>query len=253
MLLVPFVCAVILARQWNLALVPALIAVLAFFLVREPAVQLYRQAFMWKRPVRDQEAAWRSLFLYTAVAAASGLLLVWLRPAEELALLGLGAALLTLAAIYLAAHNQQRSVALQVVSAAGLNTTAFVAWLALRPTLEAPVWWLWALQFAHSTAAVLTVHARLEARVAANRQADLKQNRRRAFWAQCVLLFGSAILWWQPLLAVAVLTSATVHLWDLTRLRDPKFLRTPLQQVGLRELGLSFLYSAFVLMGLLTM
>jgi hypothetical protein len=136
---------------------------------------------------------------------------------------------------------------LQVSSAAGLNASALVAWLAVRPELEAAVWWLWGLQFAHSTAALLTVHARLEARIA-----NSDELRRRAAAAQAVLLVGAVALaaagkWG---MAAAVAFSGGVHGVDLWRLRDRRFVEIPLKRVGLRELAISITFSAAVVMGL---
>lgn len=252
MLLLPFVSALVLARRLDWEILPATVAVLVVFLVREPLVVLWRQVAVWKDRRPETAAAWRSLACYApAIAVATGLLF-WRLPAGPLVALGLMAGALLLVSTYLVVHNRRRSVALQVSSAAGLSASAVLAWLAVRPQVEEAILWLWGLQFAHSTAALFAVHARLEARIAARASRELDQARRRAVVAQALLLavaalFGALGNWG---LAGALALSGGLHSADLWRLRSPRFAEIPLQRVGLRELALSTVVSAMLLVGL---
>ena len=252
MLLLPFASALVLARgaAWETA--PAAIAVVGVFLIREPLVALWRQAIVWKERRIEAQAARRCLCWYLAPTAVSAVVLLWRRPLWPTLLIGLAASGLTLASSYLIVHNRQRSLLLQIASAAGLNASALVAWLAVRPQLEATAIWLWALQFAHSAAALLAVHARLEARIAARAISDTAEMKRRAVVAQGIVLVAAAACAGAGRfgLALALASSGGVHLADLARLRRLDFLQVPLRRVGLRELALSVVFSALAVAGL---
>ncbi len=252
MLLLPFVSALLLAGRLDWEIVPAAVAVLVVFLVREPLVVLWRQARIWKDRRPETAAAWRSLGCYASALAVSTALLFRGLPAAPLVALGLMAGALLLSSTYLVVHHRRRSVTLQVSSAAGLSASAVLAWLAVRPHVEEAVLWLWGLQFAHSTAALLAVHARLEARIAARASPDRDRARQRAVVAQALLLAGAAVLGalgkWG--LAAALALSGGWHGADLWRLRNPRFAQIPLRRVGLRELAISTVVSAMLLAGL---
>jgi hypothetical protein len=252
MLLVPFVSALVLARQINWEVLPAAVAVVGVFLIREPLVVLWRQAAVWKDRRPETDAAKRSLVWYGPPVLVAGLILLWRLPPTPLASLGVLAGCLLAISTYLVVHNRRRSVVLQVSSAAGLNASAVVAWLAVHPDLDSRIGWLWGLQFAHSAASLLAVHARLEARIAAHTSRDVDEMRRRALVAQGLLLLSAAALAAQNrfVLALALLFSGCLHATDLHRLRDPRFLEMPLTRVGLRELAISFAFSVLVLVGL---
>jgi hypothetical protein len=251
-LLLPFVSALVLARQVHWAVIPAALLVVGVFLLREPLVVLWRQASVWKERRPESEAARRSLILYLAVIIVSGALLLWRLPLWAAAALGAPAGALTLASVFLTVHNRQRSVLLQLASAAGLSASAVVAWLAVRPQLDPALGWLWALQFAHSGAALLAVHARLEARIAARGRSEAAVMQRRAIAAQAVLLAAAAGCAAAGRIgpAVALCFSGGVHMADLMRLRSAASLGTPLRRVGLRELTISVIFSAMVVAGL---
>jgi hypothetical protein len=245
MLGVSFVSSLILARRIDWEVIPAAVAVVGVFLIREPAVAL------WRRRAETQ-AAVRSLAWFLPPTALCGLLLLWRRPFQPLLVLGVAAAALTVVSTWLTVRNLQRSVLLQLISAAGLNASALVAWLAVRPALEGVVWWLWALQFAHSAAAVLVVHARLEARIATRNKRRVYVLARRAIVAQAVLAAGAALCagMGRAGIAVALALSAGVHIAELIALRRPETLRVPLRHVGQRALMVSVAFSALVLAGL---
>ena len=241
MLLAPFAAAVILARQWGWELIPALVAVVGVFVLREPLV-------VWLRG-RPSEAARGRRFLlgYALPTAAAGLVLLWRLPPAPLVTIGAAAAGLMALSTWLILHNRQRSLLLQLASAAGLNGAGVVAWLAAGHDLDPRVFWLWALLFAHSAAAVLVVHARLEAR-----KAQPPEMWRQAALAQAALAAGAAALLaagrWP--LAVPLAVSASVHAWDLRALRRGQSVRMPLRRVGFRALALSLVVSALTLAAL---
>ena len=246
MLLLPFFSALALAREISWEALPAAVVVVGVFLIREPLVALWRQARVWREQAR------RSLIWYLPPIAASGLILLWRRPFWPLLITGAAAALLIVVSTYLVVHKRPRSLLLQMVSAGGLNASALVAWLAVRAQFDPTIWWLWALHFAHSGAALLAVHARLEARVAARTGSEWAAMKKRATAAQTLLLAAAAgcVAAGRLGAALALGLSASVHLADLARLQDSVFLRTPLRRVGLRELALSFVFSVVVLAGL---
>lgn len=252
MLLLPFVAALLVARAMSWLAVPALLGVVGVFLVREPLVVLARLAKRGQGRPGERESARKSLLVYGMVTSVCGLVLLWRLPRLPVLAMGLAAAVLTVIAVYLVVQNRQRSLLLQLVSAAGLNASALPAWLCVRPRLEPQAWLIWGLLFAHSAASVLAVHARLEARVATASRRELKAMRRRATWAQVLLfvLAGGAVVWREWWIAGALALSAAVHFADLSRLGNAEFLRTRLQRVGVRELILSVVFAAIVALGL---
>lgn len=252
MLLLPFASALALARRLDWEVAPAAVTVVGIFLIREPLVVLWRQARLWMEPRPEAEAARTSLAWYLPAIAIGGVVLLWRLPLQPLLVLGFLAALLLAVSTYLTVQNRRRSLLLQLSSAAGLNLSAIVAWLTVRPETESQLWWLWGLQFAHSGAALLAVHARLEARIAARSGREVAVMRGRAIAAQALLLLGAiaCATTGRLGLAVALALSAAVHTADLARLRRPSFLQVPLRHVGLRELSLSVVFSMLVLAGL---
>ena len=253
MLLLPFVSALLLAGRLSWDVAPMVVAAVGAFVIREPLVVLWRQARIWRERRPESDRARRSLAWYAPAIAASGAALVWRLPFAPLAALASTAGALTAVSIYLAVQNRGRSVLLQLASAAGLTASAPAAWLSTGAPWDSRIWWLWGLQFAHSAAALLAVHARLEARVAARANtAAAARMRPRAIAAQAALtaLALACVLAGRPGLAVAPALSATVHALDLANLSEPAFLRVPLRRVGLRELAISAVFSAALLWAL---
>ena len=193
MLLFPFCSALILARAWSWRALPAMVAVVGVFVLKEPLLVLARQAWTWREPHPEAAAARRSLLVYGALTLSAS---VWLCLAiRPLVLLGLGAAAMALTGLpdYLALENRPRAMLLQLGSALGLSGSALLAWLALRPTLAPAVWWLWAAHASHSTATLLVVRARLAA-LAGLRSGGTPPALRVAAWlAQAVLLVAAAV------------------------------------------------------------
>ncbi|HYM12575.1 MAG TPA: YwiC-like family protein [Bryobacterales bacterium] len=250
MLLLPFFSALILARQLRWEAAPAFVMAAGAFAVREPLVALGRQKWVWRERRPESEQALRSLGWYGAAIAVSGAALLWRLPFVPLAALGAAAALLTALAVHQSVRNRQRSVLLQLASAAGLTASCLLAWLAAQARWDARIWLLWGLQMAHSAAALVAVHARLEARIARRRGAVAPSIARPAAAAVFLLAALAAVLAWggRPGLALAAAFSAAVRAADLARLRFS--LETPLRRVGQRELALSCVFSVLALAGL---
>lgn len=257
MLVTPLLAAVITARGVSLPLLPAALAALGAFLIREPLVVLARQAWVWKErhPETAQAARW-----FAAEALLLAVCGAWLAvavPWRFLAPLGAAAALLTAAAVWMIVRNRRRSMAFQAASSAGLSASALLAALAIEGRIDGWAWWLWALSSAHSVAAVVVVHARLETRVAGrSRKPGLEKSaarfRRRAMLVPAALLASSlpaagAGRWW---LAAALAFSGAVHAAELRLLENPASLQTPLRRIGFRTLAVSLLFTGLVIAGL---
>lgn len=253
MLAQPFLCALILSREFHWSVIVAAIAVVAAFLMREPLVVLARQRFVWRERKPETAVAkrwlvWEALLLAVATAA---LLFRW--PWSFLLAFGAGTVLLTAVAVWMTVKNLQRSTWLHLVSAAALSATGLAACLSATGELRSWAWPLWAMTAAHAAAGILVVHARLEARIAARSHKTLASRFRLPAQALQVILLAGALLCvvaGRALLAGALLLSAAVHLWDLYHLTSPRSLATPLTTVGLRAMSLSIAFSALVVYGL---
>src|SRR5438445_9310320 len=101
MLLQPFVGALIVLHRLTWAVVPALGAVVLIFVLREPLTVLARQQWTWKTQRSETHAAKKYLTFELAGLAAAGILLSLVWPIQLLAILGGGAAILTLLAVYM--------------------------------------------------------------------------------------------------------------------------------------------------------
>jgi len=231
MLLTPFVASVILARSWSWQIPLALAAVLLVFLLREPLVVLARH-----RP--ESAIARRCLMWEMPALALCGLALLRSLPLVPLIVLGAVAAAMTLIAVLAAQANRQRSVVLQVVSSAGLGSTALLAALAATGGIPVWAWWLWGLLSLHGVGAILVVHARLDAKAA--RKAS------PAAWIfPCAQAAAGALLGWK--LAAPMLLSALLTGGELLRLRRPSGLKEPLRNVGFRTLAVALSHAAMTM------
>jgi hypothetical protein len=239
LLLQPFVCAAILGRRWDWLLVPAVLLILTAFVAREPLVILARQRWVWRDPRPEAGAAWRQLLWQAPLGLSLFAVCAFRLPLSPLAALGGTAAAMTVLAVWMAVRNRQRSIALQVVSSAGLATTALLG--ALVAAREIPVWaWqLWGLLSLHGAASILTVQARLDARTGSRR------GLRRWAWAFQAGQGLLALLAGIPL-GVPVAFSAGANVYELVRLGAAAGLNEPLTRVGFRTLGWSLLHSGLV-------
>jgi hypothetical protein len=253
MVSVPFVSALILARALPWQAVPAAAAVLAVFLLRTPLVVLGRQWLVWKEPHPETRAAARSVAIELGVAALCGLALGprWGWPL--LLIFGGTAGAFTLLAAWMTVRNRQRAVWFQLLGAAGLSASALAGSLTTSGRIEPWAWALWAMHTSYAAASVLTVHARLEARIAAKSPRP-EANR---FWRQAAVaqacglaaatvLAGMLHLW----LSAALVVSSLAGAWELRNLKRPAALDTPLTKIGYRALFVSFLFAGLVITGL---
>ena len=250
MFLFPFVSAAVLARGWTLALLPALLAAVAVFLVREPIVILWR-----KRPAAP--AARRTLWLTAAVLVVFGTWLLFIVPIVWLAMLAVAALVLTLVYVRAVIGKRQRALPLQLVGAAGLTSSAALAYLAAGREPDLILLLLWVAQTVHYTGSVLKIHALIEARrqrpgEAVSREAvDRPQKRAAAIWLGVQLGFGAAFgMAGFPLLGVALLLPCLLHGLDLRNVDDPAKRKIRLRTIGFRGLGLSAAFSALTVFAL---
>ena len=235
-----FFAGLILAKGVAWLTLPAAAAVLLMFLLREPLIFLGRQSFVWKNPNEDTPAARRLVWVYLLLLIPAGCLLLAGLPWRIVASLGAPAFLLLGASIWLTVKNQQRSIWFQVVSSAGLNASALLAWVSVRPAIEPSILVLWAILSAHATAAVLVVHGHVDMRIAA-KKGEAGGIAKPAWIAQGCLLLGAVLCvpLGQPAIAAPLVLSATVHLWNLWRMKKPEALSTPLKVIGWRALALA--------------
>jgi hypothetical protein len=232
LLLQPFFAGAILAREWNWLLLPALGLVLFGFLLREPLIVLARQRFVWRAYNSQSTVALRWLLAEAAGATLCLALLIAQRPLAAVAALTAAAALLTLLAVWLTIKNKQRSIWLQLLSAAGLGTTALLAILASTGAIPAWAWPLWAVLTLHGASSILTIHARLALKRTPGGKPPLT--------AYTTPLLSVALAFVAP---APMLFSAAANVWELLRLRRPATLMEPLKQVGFRALAVSITHS----------
>jgi len=256
MLLQPFAGALIVLHHLTWAVVPASSAVVLIFVLREPLTVLARQKWTWKTQRPETHEARIYLAFELAGLAASGILLFLVWPIQLLAILGGGAAILTLLAVYMTLKNRQRSVWLQALSAAGLSSSALAACLAVSGTIPPWCWWLWGLHSAHFFAGILVVHVRLEARIAARKGASIftaayLSIRREAMFVQVMILAVSVWLLagGRILFGAALLLSAAVHIWDVIHVHTARALALPMASVGKRALAVSIAFTTITILG----
>ena len=244
MLLFPFISGAVLAGNARPALVPALLAALAVFLIREPIVVLWRN-----RP--ERAAAWRTLWLSGGALALCGVWLLWVLPLSWLVILGGAAAVLTLVYVRAVIHGRQRSVPLQIVGAAGLTSSAALAYLAGGREPDLVLLLLWSAQTVYYTGSVLKIHALIEARKQRTVTRDSGAKRGAALWLMVQIVCAGAFgVGGFGLMGLALIVPALVHGYDLRHLADPGRTKTPLRTVGFRELGLSVVFSVLAVVSL---
>jgi len=250
MLLQPFLGALIVYRQVTWAVAPACAAVVLVFLIREPAIILARQKWVWRAPRPETQQAKRFLAWEIPLLGVAGIALGFVWSLRIVAILGGSAAALTALAVYMTIQNRQRVIWFQALSAAGLGSSALAVCFAIQGSVPVWGWWFWGLHAAHFLTAILVVHVRLDARIAAKRQAPFAIPR-QALWAQYAwFAAGAALLTMSmPVYAAGILMSALAHLADLRSIRKPEAVAMPLKQVGLRAMALSIVFTLFVVAG----
>lgn len=243
LLLQPFAAGVLLAEEWNWLLWPALALVLLGFVMREPLVVLARQQFVWRSRNPQSQTAARWLAAELALTAICIAALAAHLPLGWLAGLVGTAGTLTVLAVWMTIKNRQRSLWLQILSAAGLATTALLALLVTGQTVPVWGWLLWAVLTCHGAASILVVHTRLDLKIGL-RQGHTAVLPPGAFvpaGLQLLAAVGSASLG-SPA-AIPFAFSGLVAAVELWRLRTAQNLQEPLMHVGLRALGVSIAHS----------
>ena len=250
MLLQPFIAALLILHRPAWTILPALTSVVLVFVIREPLIVLARQRWVWRTPHPETAQARKYVWIELLLTAVAGALLWIVWPWWMLALLGGSAAMLTVLAIYLTIRNRQRAVWFQALSAAGLGSSGLAACLAVQGSIPAWGWWLWALHAAHFLAAILVVHARLDARIASRKHTS-SATPHEAYWTQ--ILFAAAgfamIATGHAWYGAAALFSAGVHLFDLRTLNTPSVLAMPMKTVGLRAMAFSIVFTLIIVAG----
>jgi hypothetical protein len=240
LLLQPFVAGAVLAGNWSWPLLPALGLVLLGFLLREPLIVIARRRLVWRRAGAEEKPAWLWAALEALGLAACFALLARAAPLPALLALAGVAAGMTVAAVWVTVRNRQRSIVFQVVSAAGLSTTALLAVLASTAAIPGWAWWLWAVLSAQAAASILVVHARLRIRAARGAAAG-GGILGAAYTAQALQLAAGAA---HPPLALAFVFSALANAAELLRLRSARNLGEALTRVGFRTLAVSLVHMA---------
>lgn len=248
----PLVCAVVIVHRWHWSIVPAITAAGAMFLLREPLVVLARQRWVWREPHAEAERAKRWIALLVPLMVISGGLLLYRWQFSWLIAFAIGSVAMAAYATWMTVHNRQRSVWLQIASSAALTSTGMAAAISLNDGAAPWAWWLWLLSAAQAAAAILVVHARLEARIAAKTKKPESVVFFRAAVAAQVALVPLAIFarFISPWLTAAMLLPAAVHAYELHTLRSPEALATPLRTIGYRAMALSIAVSILLILGL---
>lgn len=257
MLLTPFVAAAVLARtaRWQEAV--AFVAVAVAFAMKDPLVVLARQRWVWREAHPEKRAAMHWLAAETAIVTLCGWALLATGPLIAYSVLFFAAAAFFWLAVWVNVRNRQRAAMFQAASALALTSTSLAAALAATGAVPGWCWWLWILLAVQAAAGIFTVHARLDARVAARKSGaegsvEMNPSRRPALLFAALLALGglSAALVGNYCIGAALLVAGAAYAWDLRRQLDLASLETPLTKVGIRNLSLSLIYAALLVAGL---
>jgi hypothetical protein len=252
MLLLPFVVASILTRAWHWSLLAALLAVATVFVIRQPLIVLARQRYVWKSVHAETAEARRWVLGLSGIAAVCGVALLWRWPLNILVSMAIGAAAMTLLAVGATVQNRQRSIALQIASATGLTASSLAAATSSCGALPDWTFWLWGALALQSTAGILLVHARLDARIRLRKPDAVVERPSAAIIAQGFMLLAAVTLatrqeWW---LAAAMALPGILNGYQLSNLEKTESLNTPLTSVGLRAMALSITVAILLSFGL---
>jgi hypothetical protein len=253
MLLMPFLCAAILSRQFRWTESVALVAVAFAFAAKDPLVVLARQRLVWKQPHPETRTALRWLAVETPVLAISGVVLLLAGPWYAYVILALGAGLFAVLAVMVNVRNRQRSEWFQAASAIALTSTSLVACLSALGTIPHWGWVLWLLTALQATAGIFVVHSRLDARIAVRKgEASPPGNRRAALWSLGALLIAAILFVFlrRFFIAAALLIAVAGYAFELRRQKDRNSLAMPLTRVGRQTLALSIVYGVLIIVGL---
>lgn len=251
LLLQPFLAGMMIAGDWSWFYLPALGLALFGFLLREPLLVFVRQKYIWKRESEETRVALRWTVGMAAGAALCAAPLAWVYPLFILGALLAAGILMTALAVGLALKNLQRSMVLQMVSAIGLTSTGWLAFIAVGKQSSAEAWLLWGLLAAHAVATIPIVHARLEMKAhkeSVRRTIGLALVLQAASVCAAIGLFSIGSTLW-----VALAFSALANLLELRRLRDPQCMGEALKRLGLRLLGASIVHTIIAIGTLMAM
>jgi len=256
MLLQPFLAGLILFGTGGWMALATLVCMLGIFLLKEPLIVLCRQRWVWREEKPESKLAMRWALGIGAMLAVCGLLHVFVWPAPYLVAFGAGALLLTGVAVWLTVRNEQRSIWLQVISAAGLTAGAPAIALTARQEIPETAIVLWACSALSCISGVLTVRALLEARIAARRKVALTSPvfRGPAWMSQAVILLAAlvAFLLGNPWIGAALALLAVIHIFrTLRQLNNPDLvLHRSLMRVGLEAMTGSLVFTSLLVAGL---
>jgi len=253
MLFTPIVCAAILAREWRWSEIATLTAAFAALAAKDPMVVLARQRFIWKVQHPETVAAARWFTGWMAILIGSGLVLVFAWPLKAIVAMGLGVALFSALAIGINVKNRQRSTLFQIASAVALTSSSLATSLSATGSIAPWCWWLWLLLALQTTAGILVVHARLDARIASRSAAPAREDFRRAAQVSQIVLVCAAlaaIVLRRGWIALALLVAVVGYGDDLRHQRDTAALQMPLTTVGQRALALSSFFASLLILGL---
>jgi hypothetical protein len=251
LLLQPFVAAAIIAGFWHWLLLPTLALILLGFLLKEPLLVLARQRWVWRSPNPQTPVAarWLAAELFGITVCVA--LLAAHTPIVPLATLAAAALALTLTAVWFTLKNKQRSVLLQILSTAGLSTSALLVALVSEQHLPLWVWVLWGMLTLHAVNSILVVHTRLERVVARKTTAQGRHvashgHIRSALLASLfqAIAAATAIAAARPEWALPFLLSIVVNSAELYGLKRAGSLDEPLKRVGYRALSASIVHMA---------
>ncbi len=246
MFLLPFFAGLAAAGELRWEAWVGLAAILGTFLAQEPLLILLRQRYVWKERRQATGDAVFTLAWVLPAWLASVALLFWRLPWRPLVALGVLAAALTALRAACVLARKQRFVALQVLEACGLSSTALLAFLTSQNAMPEAAWRLWGVFSVHHAAALFVIRARLEA-ITAVRGRAVQRSFRIAAWCGQAAVLGAAVVSLasgRPTLAAAFAIPFALHVRDLLLLDHPAVLQTPLTRVGWREVAISLTFSA---------
>jgi hypothetical protein len=255
MLMIPIVCAAILARRWCWSELATLTAAFAALAAKDPMVIMARQRFVWKQQHPESLAAARWLAGWGAILILSGLVLLKTWPVKAVVAMGLGVALFSALAIVVNVKNRQRSTLFQIASAAALTSSSLATSISATGGIAAWSWVLWLLMALQATAGILVVHARLDARIALRQAVPVPERSagfRRAAQISLIALAcvaATTVVLGHGWMAIALLTPVIGYGYDLSGQRNAENLQLSLKKVGQRALALSSLFAVLLIVG----
>lgn len=253
MLLIPFVSAVVLLQHANWMELVAFIAIGCALAIKDPLVVLARQHWVWRDEHPETKFAKRAVTIELLVLAFCGGTLIRFGERRGFLLLSIIAGVFTVLAVFVNVRNRQRAMWFQLLSAAALSSTCFVACLSVGSDIPRWCWTLWVLNTLQAVSGIFVVHARLDARIGA-RKTSLNggESRKAALICQLVLILAAvfAVSLKRPWIALALVAVAVCYLVELRRQKDESSLQMPLKRVGQQALALSVAYASLIITGL---